>query len=57
MEVRVGDRVRLVPGGRQAFRVLEIVGAFALVVTEPDLNGGRQFGVLTASLIPNDEQA
>lgn len=57
MGVRVGDRVRLVPDGQQAFRVLEIVGAFALIATEPDLNGGRQFGVLTASLIPSDEQA
>ncbi|MFE7743084.1 hypothetical protein [Nocardia sp. NPDC057455] len=56
MDVRVGDRVRLVPGGRQVFRVRGIVDVFALIATEPDLDGGRSFGVLTASLIPIDVQ-
>ncbi|MGV9332000.1 hypothetical protein [Nocardia sp. NPDC003726] len=56
MGVHIGDRVRLVPGSRWVFRVLEVVGAFALVAAEPDDGGGEPFGVLTATLIPVGEQ-
>ncbi|MER7448911.1 hypothetical protein ABTW96_01320 [Nocardia beijingensis] len=56
MGVHVGDRVRLVPGSRWVFRVLEVVGAFALVAAELELDGHEPFGVLTATLIPVGEQ-